>query len=461
MRTTISNFLRSSLLLSLRSPAALPFNRRWLSLWMLTWMGAVLSVSAQEAPVAFVGAKIIPIRGEPIEEGILVVHHGKIVSLGAKGTELPSGATVRDLKGKVLMPGLIDTHSHIGSPEGGDSSSPIQPDTRVLDSIDVRDSSLQKAQAGGITTVNIMPGSGHLISGQTLYLKLRDGLVIGDLLMTNAAGKVAGGLKMANGTNSRRDPPFPGTRAKSAALVRERFVAAQEYRDKIARAKGDPEKMPTRDLALETLVDVLEGRRVVHHHTHRHDDILTVLRLQKEFGFRVVLHHVSDAWKVAKEIAASGASASIIVIDSPGGKLEARDLDWKNGASLEKAGARVGFHTDDPVTDSRLFLRSAALSVRAGMSREVALRGVTLAGAEMLDLQDRVGSLEAGKDADFIVLSGDPLSVYTHVLETWVEGKRVFDREDPKDRLWATGGLGAGRPRSDHLCCFGTWEDAR
>jgi imidazolonepropionase-like amidohydrolase len=126
---------------------------------------------------------------------------------------------------------------------------------------------------------------------------------------------------------------------------------------------------------------------------------------------------------------------------------------------LEKAGAVVGFHTDDPVTDSRLFLRSAALAVRAGMTREGALRGLTQAGAQMLDLQDRVGSLEPGKDADFVVLSGDPFSVYTQVLETWVEGRRVFDRQDPKDRLWATGGPGAGDPRRASLCCYESAHD--
>jgi imidazolonepropionase-like amidohydrolase len=266
---------------------------------------------------------------------------------------------------------------------------------------------------------------------------------------------------MANGTNSRKEPPFPGTRAKSAALVREKFVAAQNYRDKVARGKDDAEKMPARDLALETLVEVLEGQRVVHHHTHRHDDILTVLRLQKEFGFRVVLQHVSDGWKVPEEIATAKVPCSLILLDSPGGKIEARDIDWKSGAVLEKAGVNVGFHTDDPVTDSRLFLRSAAFAVRAGMSRNGALRALTLAGAEMLDLQERIGSLEAGKDADFILLSGDPLSVYTHVLETWIDGVKVFDRENEKDRLWATGGYGAGHPRAAHLCCFGTWEEAQ
>lgn len=414
----------------------------------------------QETPVAFTGGWILPIAGPPITNGVLVVQHGKIVAVGPAGTPIPSGATVRGISGRVLMPGLVDTHSHVGAVAGGDGSSPIQPEVRVLDALDVRDPSLHRARAGGITTVNVMPGSGHLVSGQTLYLKLRDGRSVDDLLLTNRQGRVAGGLKMANGTNSRRDPPFPGTRGKSAALVREKFVAAQDYLAKIERAKGDAAKLPPRDLTLETLGEVLAGDRIVQHHTHRHDDILTVLRLQKEFGFKVVLHHVSDGWKVANEIAAAKVPCSVILIDSPGGKLEARDVDWKTGGVLEKAGVVVGFHTDDPVTDSRLFLRSAAFAVRSGMSREGALRGVTLAGATMLDLQDRVGSLEVGKDADFILLSGDPLSVYSHVLETWIEGTKVFDRADPKDRLIATGGYGAGDPRAAHLCCFGTWGGA-
>ncbi len=355
------------------------------------------------------------------------------------------------------MPGLVDTHSHIGGPSGGDGSAPIQPDTRAADAINVRDAGLQKAQAGGITTVNIMPGSGHLLSGQTVYLKLRDGKTLDDLVVKNPDGSIAGGMKMANGTNSIRgggSGPFPGTRAKSAALVREQFVKAQEYRDKFKRFAADPEKRPDRDLALEALVEVLEGKRVVHHHTHRHDDILTVLRLSKEFAFRVVLHHVTDGYKVADQIAAAGAPCSIIIVDSPGGKPETKDLTFENGAILEKAGVLVAFHTDDGITDSRLFFRSAGLGVRAGMSRQKALEALTIAGARMLDLQDRVGSLEAGKDADFIVLNGDPLSVYTKVEETWVDGVKVFDRADAKDYLFAVGGYGASKDQVMHCDCF-------
>ena len=406
--------------------------------------------SPQDAPVAFVGARLVPIEGPEISNGVLVVHRGRIVAIGdAATTRVPADAARRDVAGKVILPGLVDTHSHIGSVEGADASAPLQPDVRVLDSVDVRSPQIQKAQAGGITTVNVMPGSGHLLSGQTLYLKLRDGGTIDDLTMRDPDGRLRGGIKMANGTNSRRAPPFPGTRAKSAALVREQLVKAQEYRDKVKTAAGDVKKLPPRDLGMEALAEVLEGKRVVHFHTHRHDDILTAIRLSKEFGFRVVLQHVSEAWKVADQIAASKAPASIIMIDSPGGKLETQDVHFRNGAALEKAGALVGFHTDDGITDSRLFLRSAALAVRAGMSREMALRGMTLSGAEMLDMADRVGSLKVGKDADFMVLTGDPLSVYTHVLETWVDGARVFDRENAKDRLFAVGGYGAGSPDSD------------
>jgi imidazolonepropionase-like amidohydrolase len=176
--------------------------------------------------------------------------------------------------------------------------------------------------------------------------------------------------------------------------------------------------------------------------------------LSKEFGFRVVLHHVTDGWKVADQIAAAGVPCSIIVVDSPGGKPETKDLSFANGAILEKAGVLVSFHTDDGITDSRLLLRSPALAVRAGMSRKGALEAVTINGAKQLDLADRVGSLEPNKDADFIILSGDPLSVYTKVLETWVDGVRVFNREDPKDYLFAVGGYGASEDQSMHTDCF-------
>jgi len=414
-----------------------------ISALLLVAIASATPLAAQEQTQVFRGARLLPISSAPIENGVLVVEGGKIVAVGEEGrVQIPANAVVHDVSGKVIMPGLVDTHSHIGGGDGGDRSAALHPDIRVLDAIDVRSKSIKKARAGGVTTANIMAGSGLLMSGQTAYVKLRDGRTIYDLLYcSDPLEEVCGGMKMANGTNPRGQAPMPGTRAKAAALVRTKFVEAQEYREKIRAAQGDPSKMPARNIELEALVEILDGKRVVHNHTHRHDDVLTAIRLAQEFGYRMVLHHVSDAWKIPDEIAAAGYPASIIVLDAPGGKLEAADVSMENGAALERAGVKVAFHTDDGVTDSRYFLRSAALAVRKGMSRESALRAMTLSGAEMLDLDHRVGSLDSGKDADFIVLSGDPLSVYTRIEETWIDGVKVFDLADPEDYLYAVGGI--------------------
>lgn len=400
---------------------------------------------AQDRPLVLRGGTVHPVSAPAITSGVVVAHHGKIVAVGRDGeVAIPPDAEVRNLAGKVVLPGLVDTHSHLGRVAGGDQSAPLQPEVRALDAIDVRDQGFRKAWAGGITTVNVMPGSGLLMSGQTAYLKLRGGdaaRVEDWLFCRDPLREVCGGMKMANGTNPMKEkPPHPGTRGRSAALVRALYTKAREHAAKRERADGDAEKTPDRDLGLEALAEVLDGRRIVHHHTHRHDDILTVLRYAEELGFRPVLHHVSDGWKVAAEIARAGTPASIIVIDAPGGKQEATDLRLDTGAVLEKAGVLVAYHTDDAITDSRFFLRSAALGVRGGMSRDGALAALTLNGAKMLGLADRVGSLAPGKDADFVVLSGDPFSIYTHVEETWVEGRKVFDRAEPAQREWATGG---------------------
>lgn len=401
---------------------------------------------ALAASTAFVGARVIPVAGPAIPNGVLLIENGRIVAVGARDTvRIPHDATVVELdSSQVVMPGIVDTHSHIGEIAGADQSAPMQPGVRVLDALNVRSSGFKRALAGGITTVNVMPGSGHLISGQTLYLKLREANVIDDLLILDHDGAAMSGLKMANGTNSLREPPFPGTRAKSAALVRQQLVRAREYRERLRRGDThDNGEGGGRDLDLEALVEVLDGKRMVHFHGHRHDDLMTAIRLRDEFGFRMVLHHTAEAWRVADEIAAAKVPVSLILIDSPGGKLEAMHLEARSAPALEQAGALVAFHTDDWITDSRYFLRMPAMGIRAGMTAEGALRAMTLNPAHMLDLGQRVGSLEPGKDADFVILSGDPFSVYTRVQQTWVEGVKRFDLDDPDDRLVAEGGFGA------------------
>lgn len=410
---------------------------------------AALPAAAQDDPHVFRGALVLPISGPPIDGGILVVQNGRITAVGGPDTSTPRGAVEHDVSGKVLMPGLVDTHSHIGSVSGGDRSAPLHPDVRNLDSIDVRSDSIWRARSGGITTVNIMSGSGHLMSGQTAYVKLRDGArTIEDwLYCDDPLNGICGGMKMANGTNSIGSPPFPGTRAKSAALVRNLYHEAVEYREKMAAAEAEAEEngedggeLAKRDLRMEALAQVLAGDRIVQHHTHRHNDIATVLRLKEEFGFRVVVQHGTESWKVAEELAAADVPVSITWIDAPGGKEETIDWNMEMGAILERAGVDVSFNTDDSVTDSRLLMRAAAIAVRYGMSRDKAIEGLTLAPARALGLEDRIGSLEAGKDADFVILSGDPLSAYTKVEQTWVEGTMIYDRANPDHRKYAVGG---------------------
>ena len=415
---------------------------------LLLLLTSVLSAQTK----VFKNAEILTASGLNYADGVLVIKDSKIEYVGeAEGYNIPSDAEVIDAAGKVIIPGLVDTHSHIGIDWGFDSDSPTQPDLRILDAIDPFHSTFNRARAGGITTVNIMPGSGHLMSGQTVYLKTKHAKQVEEMVICeNVQFGVCGGMKMANGTNSLRGKPFPGTRAKSAAIIRELFYKAKEYKNKIDQADGDKEKMPKRNLKLEALVEVLEGKRMVHHHTHRADDIMTVLRLKEEFGFNVVLHHVSEGWKVADEIAKADVPCSIIMVDSPGGKLETVELKFETGKIMDDAGVDVAIHTDDWITDSRFFLRTAALAIRGGLSREKALQSLTIAGARMLEMDDRVGSLEKGKDADFVILSGNPFSVYTHVESTWIEGEKVFDRNNPDDYKYAVGGYKA-YPRFHHV----------
>ena len=199
--------------------------------------------------------------------------------------------------------------------------------------------------------------------------------------------------------------------------------------------------VPDTDLTLEPLVEVLQGKRTVHFHTHRADDILTVLRLRKEFNFELLIQHGTEAYKVIDEIARHQVPVSMTVVDSPGGKAEVVDFIEQCGAELARAGVKVLVNTDDPVTESRFFLRTAAIPVRGGLSSELALRAITIHPAEVMHLEDRIGSLEQGKDADFVMLNGDPFSVYTRVLATYIDGQRVFSLEDPQQRLYQTGGF--------------------
>jgi imidazolonepropionase-like amidohydrolase len=429
----------------------------------LAWSMSGLANENTEMPSAYRGAKIYTATGPAIENGVLVVEKGKIVAVGdGQSVKTPENATVHDLSGKTIIPGLVDTHSHIGiyprpavpaHSDGNESTGPVQPGLRAIDAIFPDDPGIRMATAGGITTANIMPGSANVIGGQTLYVKLR-GTTIEAMRIPNT--KVVGGLKMANGENPkgygrRPQPQAPFTRMKVASLQREQFAKARDYRQKWdsyrkAKAAGKDAPAPEVDLSLEPLVEVLERKRTVHFHTHRADDLMTALRIAEEFNFEIVLQHATEGYRIADELVRRKIPASLTLIDSPGGKMETAGLVEENAAILDKAGVNVAINTDDFITESRFFLRTGAIAIRGGMPEEAALRALTIRPAEMLHLEDRVGSLAPGKDADFVVLSGTPFSIYSQVLETYIDGNRVFDRAQKKDWAYQAGGFGLADP---------------
>ena len=419
---------------------------------VLLSVALVLAGPAVADPVAFTGATVHTGTGVVYGQGTVVVEDGRITAV-VEGTAVPKGAAEVDLTGKVVIPGLVDTHSHIAATgDLNEGSGPLQPALSAIDALDATSSGIQRAQAGGITTANVMPGSGNLMGGQTAYIKLRDANRIDELLLCeDRRTEICGGMKMANGTNSRRGGAYPGTRMASAKMQRELFLNAQKELAKESggedsgkkKKKGGDEGSGSSgedDPGLDAVKQILKGERTVHFHTHRADDIVTAMLLADEFEFDIVLHHVSEAWKVADEIAEFQAPVSLILVDSPGGKEEAVEIKLENGVLMQEAGVLVSLHTDDAITDSRLFLRSGALAIRAGMKEQDALAALTLNPAKQMHLEDRIGSLEEGKDADFVVLSGAPFSVYTRIEQTWVDGQKVFDFDDPDDRRYATGG---------------------
>lgn len=420
---------------------------------------------ADEPTIVFRGATIHPASGPVIEGGVLAIQGGKIVAVGKAddaNLRLPNEARVIDATGKVIIPGLVDSHSHLGvysrpsipsNSDGNEMTGAIQGSVRAIDSLNPLDPGIKMAQAGGVTTANVMPGSGNVIGGQTIYVKLRGNSVEEMQIQTDG---VLGGLKMANGENPKKayggKNQAPMTRMKVAALQRTEFMKAREYMRKWQRyrekaATDNNATPPDIDLALQPLAEVLEGKRTVHFHSHRADDILTVLRHKQEFGFDLVLQHGTESYKILPQIAAAKIPVSMTIVDSPGGKSEVMDFIEACGAELTAAGVPIHVNTDDPVTESRFLLRTAATPVRGGLDTATALKSVTLYPAQAMRLAHRIGSLETGKDADFAILSGEPFSIYSRVLETWIDGKQVFALSDDKQRLYQTGGFALSDPQ--------------
>lgn len=397
---------------------------------------------------AYINASLHTAAGPPIDCGTLVVDAGKILAVGADVD--PGDAEVVDLSGKIVLPGLIDCHSHAGVASTGslhdhdvnEFSESITPHVRVLDAIHPLDQAFDDARRGGVTLLGITHGSANVIGGQVAACKTA-GLIADEMVIKEPAG-----VKMALGENPKRvgekRKRAPDTRMGNAYLAREAFVAAQEYKldwdhhaakvaaeDAKPADKRSPVRAPKRDLGKEILVKVLEGEIPIRNHAHRLDDIRTAIRLSEEFGYRLVLDHATEAFKIPDEIVSRGIMLAIGPVGAARGKRETRHRTAASAGLMMAAGATVAVMTDAPVDPVQHLRDMVIISIRDGLPEERALETVTINPAKILGVDDRVGSLEPGKDADFIVFDADPWDARNPVAATYIDGQRVFVFDGP------------------------------
>ncbi len=385
-------------------------------------LGAAPAPAApQSTPVALVGARIHTAAGSAIENGTVVFRDGVITAIGAD-LPPPGGAEVVDLSGMVIMPGMLDNHSHIGADSRDLNEFPTRfgPQHRIRDVLSPDDAFWKGAVKGGVTTVITGPGSGEVSSGQAIVIKTW-GPSIEERIV-----KERGGLKIAMGR--KRPNESPTTSMAVTALLRAKFIEAQEYRTKwdAWEAGGQEGSAPARDLAMEAVVRVLSGEDRIRAHVHMAHDILAIIRLSQEFDFALAIHHSTEAYKVADEIAEAG----IDVVGMPlFTRIALSDEVMATGTLMNEMGVRFTFHTDDPVVGSKWQRGNAGLGMRYGMSERDALEAVTINPAAIAGVEERVGSLEVGKDADIVVLNGTWYEVSTLVTRVYVDGMLAYDRE--------------------------------
>jgi imidazolonepropionase-like amidohydrolase len=391
--------------------------------------------------VAITNATIMTASNGTIPKGTIVIRDGKIAAVGAN-VAVPSGAQIIDGNGKFVIPGIVDAHSHSAAEAINEGTQSITAQVRMEDVLRQDALGLYRELAGGVTTLNILHGSANTIGGQNATVKVRWGLPADSLLFQGAPP----GIKFALGENVRQtnrtvlpgqERRYPRTRMGVEELLRDAFTRAQEYRrewqeyerGRKGGKKGQAAPLPPRrDLQLDALVEVLEGKRLVHCHSYRADEILMMLQVAKDFGFRVAsFQHVLEGYKVADEIAAAGSGASTFA-DNWAYKLEAFDAIPHNAALMAERGVRVSINSDSDERARRLYQEAAKAMHYGGVSEEEALRMITLHPAWQLGIDKRVGSIEVGKDADLAVFNGHPFAPASRVEMTLIDGRVFFDR---------------------------------
>jgi imidazolonepropionase-like amidohydrolase len=382
--------------------------------------------------IAITGGRVLPIEGEPIENGTVLLADGKITAVEGPGFEVPAGSEVVDASGKWVLPGFIDAHTHLGVHEeaegwaGNDSNErtgPVMAQVRVIDAINPAEEGFRDAIAGGVLAVNVNPGSANPIGGQTAAIRCW-GRTVDDMVLRQPAG-----LKSALGENPKRvygeRKETPATRLGTAAVIRSAFVDAANYlakRDDSAE-RGEP---APRDLKLEALSRVLRKEIPWRQHCHRADDIATAMRIASEFGYRLVIDHGTEAHLIADKIAAAGIPVVIGPLLTSRSKVELRNRSLANPGRLAEAGVEISITTDHPVVPVHFLIHQATLAVKEGLDPVTALRAVTIHPARVIGVDDRLGSLTVGKDADVVIWSGDPLDVMSRAEVAYQRGLEIY-----------------------------------
>src|SRR5216683_6536105 len=398
---------------------------------------------------AITGGRVVPIEGEPIDGGTVLLENGKIAAIGGPGFEVPADTEVIDASCKWVLPGFIDAHAHVGVHEeaegweGNDTNEGTRPVTayvRALDAINPADIGFRDAISGGVLAVNVNPGSGNPIGGQTVALKCW-GRTVDEMALRQPSG-----MKSALGENPKRaygeQKKTPSTRLGTAAVIRGALVAAANYLERIDAEQRKPEterKPVDRDLKLEALALVLRRQIPWRQHCHRADDIATAIRIADEFGYDLVIDHGTEAHLLADIIAARGIPVIIGPLFTSRSKVELRNRSLANPGRLAAAGVTIAITTDHPVVPIHFLIDQATLAVEEGLDPVIALRAVTIHPARIIGCADRIGSLAAGKDADLVIWSGDPLDVMSRAERAYLDGREIYRYDyDRRDGVFAS-----------------------
>lgn len=377
--------------------------------------------------------KILTMAGKTYEKGCILVDNGKIVQVG-EDIDLGSDAEIIDAKGGWVLPGLIDAHCHVGifeedmgfeGADGNEAVDPVTPQLRALDAVNPMDPAFKEAVEAGVTSVMTGPGSANVVGGQFVFMKT-SGVNVDDMVVMEPAA-----VKVAFGENPKRvysgQKKMPATRMGTAAVLRETLIKAQNYKVKKEKALSKEEDIDI-DFKMEALLPVLNKEIPLKAHAHRADDILTALRIAKEFDVKITLDHCTEGHLIPKYIKESGAPALVGPTLTFRTKIETKNKSFSTPAVLRDNDVKVAIITDHPVTPIQYLSICAGLAAKEGLGIEEALKAITINAAEVCGVADRLGSLEVGKDADIAIFSGNPMEVFTDTLYTIIDGRVVYKR---------------------------------